>query len=652
MRVERIDLRRRAREFAKAVRAERRHLRRYPRNSRRAARPSAPRGYPTWMEWVALALKARPPGRGAQPEKLRSLKLLRISTIAALACLAVGGATIALLPLIGRAILASAPSPLPGHTFWSTDGRLLGSRGYVVGAPVHLDGLPVYVVQAVVAVEDRRFQTRVLPIDLRGIVRAAIANSKCGCVAEGGSTLAQQLAKLRLRDTSPRLDRKVREALVAAYLQQQLGKSGILESYLNSVYWGHGFVGLRAAAKGYFGKEPQDLTLGEAAELAGMVNAPSELNPMVHRQASWSRARVVLGRMVREGYIAPDEAQSARQPDVVVQTSAASRGFLLDALNRELARRGRSESTGAYATTIDARLQEAAERAVASYYTTADEEGAHEVAVVVMRPDGGIAAMVGGRDYAKSQFNRALDAKRPIGSLAKLLIYGAALDSGIGADDIINDAPVRIGQWAPRNFDGRFMGPIPVRQALADSRNAAAVRLAQRIGLSRVIDLANAAGVKGKLDPAQPSFLLGAFSMSPVEVASMFAALTHCGRVSPHMIEGAGPAPLACDPILSPKAQEGLISSLQDTLARGTGRAAEFPGSDGCFAKTGTTNDARDSWFAGDCGDLIGVVWVGNDDNSRTRTTGGGLPARIWRDVMSASTTDTSGQGRLNEARP
>ncbi|MET0274032.1 MAG: transglycosylase domain-containing protein [Phenylobacterium sp.] len=550
-----------------------------------------------------------------------------------LGALVIGGGAVG--AYAAQSILDSVPATSipPAHAFVTHDGRPLGVHGERAGAPVSLDELRPHVVQAVLAIEDRRFTRRLLPIDLRGTARAALVNYHRGATVQGGSTIAQQLAKLRLHDTSPTLRRKVREALVATYLQTRFGKRRVLEDYLSRAPFGHGLVGLRAASEGYFGKPPSDLSLSEAAVLAGILKASSRYNPVVDAAGSWARAQVVLGEMVEEGHVSQAQALAARPPVLVLNDPPPARGYLVDALEKELTQDG-PRPPGDYATTIDLELQESAERAVAATARLAAASGAREVALVAMRTDGRVVAMIGGRDYARSQFNRATQAKRPIGSEAKTAVYVAALLAGFGPEDLVDDAPVRIGNWSPQNYDGKYLGPIPLRESLASSRNAATVRLAQRVGLERVIAVARRAGVTAPLDPAQPSFLLGSTAMSPVEVASMFAGLTHCGPVAPHTFETAGSLPAQCSAILSEPKRLQLVAMLRDTLRLGTGRAAQFEGGGDCYAKTGTTNDRRDAWFVGACGDLVVAVWAGNDNNQPTRTDGGGLPALIWRDLM------------------
>jgi penicillin-binding protein 1A len=526
---------------------------------------------------------------------------------------------------------AAAPS---GHTFLSRDGRPLGTRGETAAAPVRLDELPKPVVQSLLAIEDNRYQQRWLPIDLRGSLRAAWVNLRCRCTAQGGSTIAQQLAKQLLHNASPTFGRKLKEALVATYLQLHLGKQKVLEDYLSSAPYGHGYIGLRAAARGYFGKDPDQLSLSEAAELAGLLRAPSKLNPVADPTASWARAQLVLRRMVDAGYITPVEAAAASQPRLAFQQPDPGRGYLIDMLEAELRGSGATGRAGRYMTTIDMDMQTAAEEAVTASLPLATALGAHQAALVAMRPDGTIVALVGGRDYSVSKFNRATQARRPIGSEAKIAIYAAALDAGFRPDDSIDDAPVRIGGWAPRNFDGTYEGRITVRQAFARSRNAATVRLALRVGLGRVIAVARRAGVSGPLDPAQPSFLLGSTAISPLQMAGVFSGLTHCAPVAPHVFVTDRDAHQACTPILDTQNHSELADLLHSVLTSGTGRAASFPGDQACGGKTGTTSDSRDAWFAGACNNLVVVVWTGNDDDSPTRTEGGALSAKIWRSFM------------------
>ncbi len=629
------------RQFRRATRLERARLRQG--SSAKTDRPFrfAPSGVVIPFPRPADA-KFAPSNRGRPPLTVR-LPAIHLPQLPGRLTTAVISAGVLIICGVGagglyaHSALESAPVVPVGHIFLAKGGERIGSYGDVAEAPVQLNELPKHVYQAVLAVEDRRYEKRVLPIDISGMARAAWKDFRCRCFAEGGSTIAQQLAKQRLHDSSPTLGRKWRELVVAAYLQAQLGKTKLLADYLNRVPYGHGFVGLRAAARGFFGKEPKELTLGEAAELAGLLRAPSKLNPAADPEASWRRGQLVLQLMVREGYISAQGAAAEPAPQLRLQEQP-TRGYLIDSLESSLRKASTQSNAHTYATTIDISLQTAAENAVAASSAKALQQNAQQVAVVVLRRDGSVVALVGGRSYGQSKFNRAVDARRPIGSEAKTPIYVAALRAGYRPDDLIKDAPVSIGGWSPKNFERSYNGSVTLREAFARSLNAATVRLAVQVGLDRVIEVEKRAGITGPLDPRQPAFLLGSMALSPLQMASVFSNLTQCGPIEPHILATqTGAVREACSPMLESASRVQLSEMLHAVLKTGTGRAAAFPGDDNCGGKTGTTSDRRDSWFVGKCGDLVAAVWVGNDDDSPTRTEGGDLPAAIWRNFMIAA---------------
>ncbi|MFN3513419.1 MAG: transglycosylase domain-containing protein [Phenylobacterium sp.] len=555
---------------------------------------------------------------------------------------AAGGALLALLAAflfltwalpLGRAL---EPLSTPTLVLTDSDGRPFARRGAYKEAPVEVKELPGHVTGAFLAIEDRRFYSH-FGLDLAGIARAARDNLRAGGVAQGGSTITQQLAKNAFLSNERSWRRKAQEALIALYLEARLSKDEIFSRYLSAVYFGDGVFGLRAAARHYFDKEPEALSIGEAAMLAGLVKAPSRLAPTEDLAAARARARVVLAAMVETGVISEAQARAARnvrlregRADLPVGT------YFADWITRE-ARRGFDRAFGEIEarTTLDSRLQSQAERIVER--ALARQGGAlnaGQAALVAMRTDGRVVAMVGGRDYAQSQFNRAVDAQRQPGSAFKLFVYQAAIRQGWTPDREILDAPVKVGDWEPENHEARYAGrPISLRRAFAGSSNVAAVRLAREVGTDPIIRAARDMGVSAPLT-RDLTLALGTSPMSLLELTAAYAAVA-AGEAPIRPYGLAGRAPAGERRVLPAGEREALRDLLRAVVTQGTGRAA---GVSGAHGKTGTTQDYRDALFVGYAGDLVVGVWIGNDDNSpMRRAVGGGLPAQIWRDFVAAA---------------
>jgi membrane peptidoglycan carboxypeptidase len=532
--------------------------------------------------------------------------------------------------------LGKALEPLENPTvvLVAADGQPISRRGSYKEAPIDVASLPKHVPGAFIAIEDRRFYSHV-GVDPKAILRAVRANAEAGGVSEGGSTITQQLAKNAFLSNQRSLRRKVQEALIALYLETRLSKNEILSRYLSSVYFGDGTFGLRAAARHYFDKTPETLSIGEAAMLAGLVKAPSRLAPTENIDGARERMRIVLSAMVDTKVISPEQADEAADTVEVVEgrPKLPVGSYFADwMIPRVKAVYERAYGETVVRTTLDSQLQAQAEKILVR---ALDRDGATlnatQGAIVAMRSDGRIVAMVGGRDYKASQFNRA-DAQRQPGSAFKLFVYLAALRQGMTPTSPILDTPVEVSGWSPRNHEGKYAGrEVPLITAFAGSSNVAAVRLAQQVGREAIVRTARDLGVTEPI-PDDLTLALGTGPMSLVQLTAAYAAIA-AGEapVIPHgLAEWRKPAGVRK---LGERELAGMRDLLRSAVHRGTGVEASIPGA---FGKTGTTQNYRDALFVGYVGDLVVGVWVGNDDNSAMRgVVGGGLPAKIWREFTS-----------------
>jgi penicillin-binding protein 1A len=526
------------------------------------------------------------------------------------------------------------PIAPPSITLLSAEGRMVARRGAVVDRPVDVRHLPDHVPQAFIAIEDRRFYHH-YAIDPRGIARAAWHNLRAGGVREGGSTITQQLAKLVFLNADRTAGRKLREVIVAFWLEAWLSKDEILSRYLSNVYFGDNVYGLRAASRHYFDKSPENLTVGEAALLAGLMKAPSRLAPSTNLQGAQARQALVVAAMADAGFI--DAATARAVPPARLHLHAmpaeTSGSWFADwVLPAARARAGGGYEQQSIRTTLDLRLQRAAEVAAAQ----AGRNGT-QVAIVAMKPDGRVVAMVGGRDYDTGAFNRATQARRQPGSTFKLFVYLAALRSGLTPDDHVDDKPLTIGGWSPANADRHYRGSITLRDAFAKSSNVAAVRLAQKVGPDAVVRAARDLGITSPLT-ADPSLALGTSGVTLLELTSAYASVA--GNSWPTTAHGLpDPSPGWLDRVwdrkghMSDSQHAMLLDLLSATVKEGTGRSAAL--STQVYGKTGTSQGSRDAIFVGFAGGLVTAVWVGRDDNQPLPgMAGGGLPARIWRSFM------------------
>ncbi|MBI0475821.1 PBP1A family penicillin-binding protein [Sphingomonas sp. MA1305] len=528
------------------------------------------------------------------------------------------------------------PTP-PSITLTADDDTPIARRGAIIGAPVDAAKLPKHVTQAFLAIEDRRFYSH-WGIDPRGILRAFVHNVGSGGVREGGSTITQQLAKNAFLDSDRTATRKIREVMISFWLEAWLTKDQILSRYLSNVYFGDNVYGLTAASKHYFGRKPEDMNIGQAAMLAGLVKAPSRLAPTSNLAGARKREMVVVAAMADAGFLTKAEA-AAVQPQRVLSSrpeQLPSGTYFADwVLPEARDRAGAVKSEATVKTTLDLRLQKTAERVIR-------QAGLRQAqaAIVAMRPDGRVVAMVGGKDYGKSPFNRATQARRQPGSTFKLFVYLAAMRAGMTPDSMADDSPVEIAGWKPKNDDGRYLGQIPLRRAFARSSNVVAARLTQEVGVRNVIKAARDLGISTPI-ANEATIGLGTSEVSLLELTAAYAAISQ-GRypVEPRGLEE--PANKGWYQSLTggaKKLDDDTRAKMLDLLSsslRGTGREAALTVP--AYGKTGTSQSNRDAWFIGFAGDLVVGVWVGNDDSSpNPGLHGGGIPAQIWRNFMVAA---------------
>jgi penicillin-binding protein 1A len=546
------------------------------------------------------------------------------------------------LPIAGR--IAAQPAA-PATVYSTGDGKVFAARGVFKGERVTVEQLPPDLIHAVIAIEDRRFYSH-HGIDFYGVLRAAWHDLRGERAIEGGSTITQQLVRLTYLSPERTLRRKVQEVMLALWLEARLSKDEILARYLNNAYFGAGAYGVDAAAQRYFGKKAGSLDLAEAAMLAGLIRAPSQLAPTRDLAAARRRADAVLGAMVAAGYIDKTRAAAARAHPAKLAAppeTPPGQNYFVDAAETELKRLiGSPPMDLSVQTTLDTRLQQAAERVVSEWLST---EGARrhvgQAALVALAADGAVLALVGGKDYSQSQFDRAVQARRQPGSLFKIFVYLAAFEAGYTPDSVVVDQPVTIGDWEPKNFEGTYRGPVSLRTAFADSINTVSVQLTQAVGIQRVIDIAKSLGVQGEL-PAVPSLALGSAEVTLYDMtAAMDAIAIDSKRVEPFTIRsirsGTG-APLYRRPATVPEKpdwnRDALVQLLEGVVDNGTGRAARLE-DQRAAGKTGTTQDFRDAWFVGFTNNVVVGVWVGNDDDSpMDGVVGGDIPAKIWHDFV------------------
>ncbi len=588
------------------------------------------------------------------PDKTRDRRLLWGSFLGAGVSLAFLGTSVALF----AAFVQLAPRIPANADLWNVNrqsaiivldrnGEEIAARGARYGEHVDPSELPDHLIKAFLSTEDRRFYEH-SGVDLRGTLRAAITNTKSGSVVQGGSTITQQLAKNLFLSPEQTYIRKAREALLALWLEGHYSKDEILSLYLNRIYLGAGAYGIESAAQTYFGASSRDASLAEAALLAGLPKAPSTYAPTQNPLGAQRRASAVLDNLLETGEITPFEAREARQnpPVIVTQNTDSDLGYFFDYAAAKA--KGLTSNVAGdiiVTTTIDQKLQRDAEAAV---MTALDVEariaGADQAALVAYDSDGALRAMVGGRSYKESQFNRAVQAKRQPGSAFKPFVYIAAMEAGLTPESRFIDQPVDIEGWTPSNYTPGFSGPVRLTEAVAKSINTVAVQVTEQVGRNKVAEAAIRMGVKSNVPPHR-SIALGAVDMTLANLTGAYLPFARGGlAVEPYAIqkiESSSGALLYQHEdkpesirVLASDVAEKMNHLLYQVMHAGTGRRASL-GLRHAAGKTGTTNEWRDAWFVGYTGQIVAGVWVGNDEYTpMDKVTGGTIPAQIWKDFM------------------
>ena len=520
----------------------------------------------------------------------------------------------------------------------TSTGRPFARRGGCFDAPVTLQDVPTHFVDALLAMEDRRFYSH-FGIDPRGVLRAALFNYKAKRIVQGGSTITQQLAKISYLSSAKSYGRKLEEAVIALRLELSLSKDQILERYLSAAYFGKGCYGLRAAARHYFDRPVGKLTVAQSAHLVALLKSPTDLagNLVALRE----RERLVLKAMVEDGRLSAEELDRIEPAERRPEKERPSGAYYADWIAETVKLPKDGDMTPLpVRTSFDPRLQRMAERAVADVMRRSSRgRRASQAALVAMRPDGRVVALVGGVDHKNSQFNRATQALRQPGSSFKSFVYLAALRAGATPDMLASDEPITIGEWSPENYSHRYRGIVTLQQAFSSSINTVAVRLSEAVGRADVVNAARELGIETPLRPG-PSIALGTSEVTLLQLTSAYAAFAaDAYPVKPWGIVGlgAGAKGVGRPPKGAGKwrltAGASMRHFLSATVQHGTGRAARLPIPS--YGKTGTSQNYRDAWFIGFAGNLVVGVWVGNDDNSpMRRVTGGNLPTLIWRGFM------------------
>ncbi|MES2255604.1 MAG: PBP1A family penicillin-binding protein [Pseudomonadota bacterium] len=598
-----------------------------------------------------------PPLQDVMREILRIFDRMVPGLTIALTALVVPASLIYLLPSF-LGLFAPAPDPAVdlytvnrpmAFTFLDVDGNDVGHRGAVVGQRLKLEQMPAYLPAAFIAMEDRRFYSH-NGIDLRGLLRALYLDVRARHFVAGGSTISQQTAKIVYTQQERTMSRKLSELMNAAGLEKALSKKQILELYLNRIYLGSAAYGVDGASQVYFGTSAHNLTLAQAAMLATLTRAPSVFSPRRDLLKAQQRASLVLDAMQQTGAVTEEAAADARaHPAVIIdRTILDARNYFLDTAadqaKQMAAQAGAKPDADLIVhTTLEPKLQEGAREAATRVIAKSGKRTrTQEAAVVMMKPDGAVAALLGGIDYQNSVFNRAVQARRQPGSAFKPFVYLAALEDGISPWDVRDDEAVDINGYQPQNFGNHYYGTLTLADALAHSVNTITVNLAQEVGVKKVVDVAKRVGIVSPLEP-NASLPLGTSEVTPLELTAAYAAFANGGlRADPYFItevdaggkilyRRAAPKPQR---VIDAAIDRDLLAMLWNVVVAGTGTSASL-GSREAAGKTGTTQNSQDAWFVGFTTDYVTAVWVGNDDNSPTRgVTGGTLPAQIWKAAM------------------
>jgi penicillin-binding protein 1A len=548
----------------------------------------------------------------------------------------------------------SAIQRKPTLTLLDYKGRQIARLGDVYGEPVQVNQLPAHLPRAVVATEDRRFYSH-FGVDPIGLARAMVTNLMAGRVVQGGSTISQQLAKNVFLTHQRTLKRKAQEVLLALWLEANFSKDQILTLYLNRVYLGAGAYGVDAAARRYFNKPATKVNLAEAAMLAGLLKAPTRLAPTRDLKAARNRAAVVLSNMVAAGYIDAAVAKGAKARPASLRRPRSRNGpaarparyyadWVVDRLTDYL---GPTERSLVITTTLDRDMQNAAEAAMAALFASVGKKRKiGQGALLAMTPNGAVRAMVGGRNYGKSQYNRATQARRQPGSAFKPVVFLAGLEAGLRPDSKFIDKPITVNGWSPKNYAGKYRGRITYAQALAFSSNSVAVQVLEKVGADEVVITARRLGLTTPI-PRNPSIALGSAEVNLLQLTSVYATLANHGRgILAHGIlevrdnkgnvlyrRSRADAFSGSGQVARPWHVNELGKMLAGAIRAGTGRNARIGRP--AAGKTGTSQDYRDAWFLGYTNQLATGVWLGNDNGAPMhRVTGGGAPARLWRDFM------------------
>ncbi len=551
------------------------------------------------------------------------------------------------LPDIQKAITRSRE---PSTVVLAENGNEVAKFGNVYAEVIYPDKLPKNLTDAVIATEDRHFYSH-FGFDIFGFARAMITNIFKKRYSQGASTITQQVAKNVFLTPSKNIKRKVQELLLSFWLEYKLSKNQIMALYLNRVYFGSGSYGAQAAANWYFNKSVYDLNLREAAILAGMLKAPSRYNPIFKRSASLKRADIVLDNMRKNGYISEKQYKQALSLPISDGRKYRVSGgkhfaqYVYDEVNSFV---GERSDDIVIITTLDQKLQETAEKILRAKIFNAKEQKVSEGAVVIMDKNGAIKAMVGGVDYNRSQFNRAVQAKRQAGSSFKPFVYLTALQYGFTPESKINDAPITIGKWKPENYTKKYYGEVSLNYALTHSLNVATVNLSRELYIKDIAANAHKMGISTDISLA-PAMVLGTSGVKVLDMATAYATIANGGiKVFPHAInevatkDGRQIYVRQENPkerILDQSVVRGITSMLEKVINQGTGQRAKLP----FFAagKTGTTQNYRDAWFIGWTNKYVAAVWVGNDNEKPMNKVGGGnLPAEIWHDIMLSTVKD------------
>ncbi len=540
------------------------------------------------------------------------------------------------------------PDRPPNVKIVSADGQLVANRGMTGGEAIGLHEMSPYIPQAVMAIEDRRFYSH-FGVDPIGVARAMIQNIMQGRLSQGGSTLTQQLAKNLFLRPERTIERKVQEVLLAFWLEQKFTKDQILEMYLNRVYFGSGSYGVDAASRRYFGKSSRDVTLSEAAVLAGLLKAPSRLSPARDPKAAEERAQLVLAAMREQKLIGDKELTTAMSAPATQASSywTGSENYVADRIMDELPELiGEVRADIIIDTTVDLNLQKLAEQSIRRLIAEKGEKlNVTQGALVSIDNSGAIRAMVGGADYADSQFDRASEARRQPGSAFKPFVFLAALEQGRTPDSVRNDAPIRIGKWTPENYNGKYYGKVTLATALAKSLNSVAAQLAMEVGPEAVVEVAHRMGIESKLQ-ANTSIALGTSEVTPLELTAAYVPFANGGyRPEVHFVQRITTTDgevlyenthSGYPRVISPEIVGMMNVMMKQTIDAGTGRKAAFEWP--AAGKTGTTQNSRDAWFVGYTANLTTGVWFGNDNAKATKNiTGGSLPVTAWHEFMVAA---------------